>query len=165
VELALHLAQDIAAGATADQVVGAIGGVSLAFEILDSRFVDRKAVSPLTALADAQSNRAFVAGPGRAQWSALDCGAVPLALLADGNVVGEVAGGATSAQVAEALVWLAGHAAARGKALRKGQIIITGSRIGPVPLPPCKSLSAHGEGVGTVSLILQDQTESKDVTA
>ncbi|MBC7739242.1 MAG: hypothetical protein H7245_19000 [Candidatus Saccharibacteria bacterium] len=69
VELALHLGQDIPAGADADQVIAAIGGVSLAFEILGSRFADRKAVSPLSALADAQSNRAFVAGGETVSWT------------------------------------------------------------------------------------------------
>lgn len=165
VELALHLARDIPAGADSPEILAAIGGVSLAFEILDSRFVDRKAVSPLSALADAQSNRAFVAGTDSALWSAIECASVPLTLLADGEIVAETATGASSAQVAEALIWLAGHAAARGQPLRQGQIIITGSRLGPMPFPSCHTMSARGAGVGSVSLILQDQTETKEVTA
>lgn len=165
VELALHLARDIPAGADAALILAAIGGVSLAFEILDSRFVDRKAVSPLSALADAQSNRAFVAGRATVPWPALDCAKVPLTLRADGGIVAETPGGASSAQVAEALIWLAAHAAARGRPLRKGQIIITGSRLGPMPLPACRRMSAEGGGVGTVSLILHDHPAMKEATA
>ncbi|MBC7479415.1 MAG: hypothetical protein H7317_15195 [Pseudorhodobacter sp.] len=92
------------AGADADQVIAAIGGVSVAFEILNSRCVDRKAVSPLSALADAQSNRAFVAGGDTVPWTSLEFATVALTLLADGAVVAEATGGASSAQVAEALV-------------------------------------------------------------
>ena len=108
VELALRLSAELPEGASPAQVLAAIGTVCMAFEILDSRFVDRKAVSPFSALSDAQSNRAFSAVETGLPWSAVELSAVPLTLLCDGQIVAEPPGGATSAQVAEAVIWLAG---------------------------------------------------------
>ena len=165
VELALRLGADVPAGAGPEQVLGAIGVVCMAFEILDSRFVDRKAVSPFSALADAQSNRAFSAAETGLPWSAVEMAAVPLTLLCDGQVIAETPGGASSAQVAEAVIWLAAHAAGRGMPLRRGQVIITGSRLGPMPLPRGRQLVARGAGVGEARLLLNNEITAREVNA
>ena len=164
VELALRLAADLPAGAGPDQVLAAIGTVCPGFEILGSRFVDRKAVSPFSALADAQSNRAFLAAETGVPWAAVEMSAVPLTLFCDGQVVAETPGGASSAQVAEAVIWLASHAAGRGMPLRRGQLIITGSRLGPMPIPAGRQLVAKGGGVGEVCLFLNNEHTAREVT-
>jgi len=165
VELALRLAADVPEGAGPEQVLSAIGTVGMAFEILDSRFVDRKAVSPFSALADTQSNRAFSAAEAGLPWAAVEMAQVPLTLLCDGQVVAETPGGASSAQVAEAVIWLAGHAAGRGLPLRRGQVIITGSRLGPMPLPAGRQLVARGGGVGEARLLLNNEITAREVKA
>ncbi|GAB1478866.1 2-keto-4-pentenoate hydratase [Paracoccaceae bacterium] len=163
VELALRLAADVPAGAGAEQILAAIGMVCLGFEILGSRFVVRKAVSPLAALADAQSNRAFSAASTGVPWAAVEMTAVPLTLFCDGQVVSETPGGASSAQVAGAVIWLASHASARGLLLRRGEVIITGSRLGPMPIPAGRQLVAKGGGVGEARLILNNEHTAKEV--
>ena len=158
VELALRLARDVPAGTPSDQVLAALGEVCLAFEILDSRFTDRKAVSPHCSLADAQSNRAFAAAGTGAPWASVEFGQVPLALYCDGVLLEQTPGGASSAEVAAAVIWLADHAAGRGLPLQRGQIIITGSRLGPIPLPKGCEIRATGGGVGEATLFLNNQT-------
>lgn len=165
VELALRIARDLPAGAAPDQVLACIGDVCMAFEILDSRFIDRKAVPPLQGLADAQSNRAFSAAETGVPWSTVELATVPMAVFCDGTLLQSIPGGATSAQVAEAVVWLAGHAASRGLPLRAGQIIITGSRLGPMPVPTGREIRATGGGVGEASLLIKDLTSAREVTA
>ena len=165
VELALRIVRDVPAGAAPDQVLASIGDVCMAFEILDSRFADRKAVPPLQGLADAQSNRAFSAAETGVPWASVEMASVPMAVFCDDTLLQSTPGGATSAQVADAVIWLAGHAASRGLPLRKGQIVITGSRLGPMPLPNGRQVRATGGGVGEVSLLIKDQISARDVTA
>ena len=163
VELALRLSADVPEGAGPEQVLAAIGTVCPGFEILGSRFVDRKAVSPLASLADAQSNRAFSAAETGVPWAAVEMSGVPLTLFCDGEFVAETPGGASSAQVAEAVVWLASHAAERGLPLRRGQVIITGSRLGPMPVPAGRTLVARAGGVGEARLILNNEHTAREV--
>lgn len=165
VELALRMARDVPEGAAPDQVLASIGDVCMAFEILDSRFTDRKAVPPLQGLADAQSNRAFSAAETGVPWAGVELADVPMAVFCDNTLLQSIPGGATSAQVAEAVIWLAGHAASRGMPLRAGQIIITGSRLGPMPLPTGRQIRATGGGVGETSLLIKDLNSAREVTA
>ncbi|WP_103333279.1 2-keto-4-pentenoate hydratase [Pseudotabrizicola formosa] len=152
VELALRLAQDVPDRATPDQVLAALGEVCVAFEILDSRFADGSAVPALTGLADAQSNRAFVAGSAGVPWGRQDLADVPLEIFCDGQLLQRTETGPGSAQVAEAVIWLADHAARRGLPLRRGQIIITGARLGPMPIPAGPQIRATAGGIGEVHL-------------
>ena len=92
VELALRLAQDVPADAAPEQILAALGPVCMAFEILEFRFVDRKAVSPLSALADAQSNRAFSAAETGVPWASVEMGAVPLSVFCDGRLLEQCPG-------------------------------------------------------------------------
>jgi 2-keto-4-pentenoate hydratase len=165
VELALRIARDVPAGASPDQVLASIGDVCMAFEILDSRFTDRKAVPPLQGLADAQSNRAFSAAETGVPWTRVELAEVPMAVFCDDALLQSIPGAATSEQVAEAVIWLAGHASSRGLPLRAGQIIITGSRLGPMPLPTGRHIRATGGGVGEASLFIKDQISAREVKA
>lgn len=151
VELAIRLDAEVTDTSDPAALIAA-GRVSVALEILDSRFLDRKAVSPLTALADAQSNRAFVVGDGSVPWDGVEFAETPLRLLADGREIAHTAGGASTAAVRDALIWLVRHAAGRRLPLRAGQSLITGSRIGPLPLPECRCLTAISAGVGEVTV-------------
>lgn len=50
-------------------------------------------------------------------------------------------GGASVAQVADALLWLANSASAQGCGLRAGAFVITGSRVGPLAIPHAATVS------------------------
>jgi 2-keto-4-pentenoate hydratase len=155
VEIAIAIAADLPprkAGYDRIEVLAALGQAHAALELLESRFAHRKQVAPLSGLADAQSNGAFAVGSGAAGWQEMDLAALDLSLSADGQEIARARGGATAAQVTDALVWLANHASARGTGLRAGQFVITGARIGPIPVPAAARISAEVPGIGTVSL-------------
>ncbi len=157
VEIAIRIARDLPPRAepyTAEEVDAALGTAHAALEVIESRFLNRKAAHPLSALADVQSSRAFVIGSGTADWRGLDLPALPLLLTQDGSELARGQGGASVAQIIAALVWLANHAAARGTGLHAGQHVITGARIGPLVIPPGQRLEATVPQVATVSLAL-----------
>lgn len=141
-ELELELAVTLAAGLPprdraygVEDVAAATGSLHLAFELIGSRFEDRRRVSPLTAVADQQSNAGVVIGPGLTAWRDLDLSAVGLTLAFDDEQVAAKNGDTTTPALLELVAWLANHAAARGVGLRAGQVVITGARLGPCPVP------------------------------
>jgi 2-keto-4-pentenoate hydratase len=141
-----------------DEVAAAIGSAHVVVEILDSRFVDRTTVAPLSALADTQSNRLVVVGEGRADWRAIDS-ANALPVMRVGQSVHAVQKPMpTTAQLLVALAWLADHAGRRGHGLRTGQIIITGARCGPTSLAAGVSVEAAIDGVGAVTATMPGQS-------
>src|SRR5262249_11069754 len=65
-EIAFRFAKDLPPRAipySRDEVAAAIGGLHPAIEVVDSRFLDRNAVTAAARLADFQSNGHFVVGP------------------------------------------------------------------------------------------------------
>ena len=138
------------------EVIRAVKSVHAALEILDSRFLDRKAVSPFSALADAQSNGAMIAGEGIEAWENLEFAQLGLELFADGEPYAVKTGGPSTDAVLDALTWLSNHAATRERSLEAGQFIITGARLGPLAIPRCTQMAAHVEGIGTVAVFVGD---------
>ncbi len=154
VEVAVIIAHDLPAqtqGYQPADMKAAIASIHIAFELLASRFVDRKQVPQLTGIADLQHSGAVVIGPAVAAHVLPEFGQQSLDLSTDGAVVAETAGNATTENMLAALAWLANHASARGLPLMAGQIVITGARLGPVPLTG-KRVEARGEGLGAVSV-------------
>lgn len=132
----------------------AIASLHPALELLSSRFIDNKAVSPLSALADSHSNTGVVLGAPVAAWQGIDLGRVSIGLFYDGKPAGEAEGGPGTRSVLATLAWLANHAAARRGGLKAGEIVITGARIGPLPVPPGTLIEADLLSLGRVSLAL-----------
>lgn len=158
VEIAIRIAADLPAEAaphTEDSVRAALGTAHAAFEIVESRFEDRKAANPLATLADGQSCRAVVIGSGVADWQALALDRLDIVLEADGQQVVRVQGGADVAQILAALTWLANHAAGRGRGLERGQYVITGARIGPFEIPDAGQIRARVAQIGEVGLSIK----------
>ncbi|MEI4487031.1 hypothetical protein V8J36_12615 [Frigidibacter sp. MR17.14] len=156
VEIAIEVIRDLPPrdGAyAADEVDAALGQAAAAIEVLGSRYAVRKAVGPLSGLADAQSNAGFVIGAERADWRSreiADC----VASLSDGSAeIGGTNAGGSSARTLAALVWLANHAQARG-GLKAGQWVITGARRGPVEIAGPATLTAGVSGIGTATLVI-----------
>jgi 2-keto-4-pentenoate hydratase len=133
VEIAVTLARDLDAGATAAEALAAIGSVHLALELIASRFTDRKAVPRTAVFADLQNGGGIVLGEPVRLNALPELGEEALTLVFDGEDAGSAAGGPSTENMLRSLAWLASHAAGRGLALKAGTVVITGARIGPTP--------------------------------
>lgn len=146
VETALILGTDLHPGADPDRVMAAIGEVRLCFEIVASRFADRTAVRPLEAMADAFSSGGIVLGDPLDNWREALRGPLGIRLWLDDRPIqaSETLQGLDDAL--SFLSWLADHAAGQGMPLRKGDVVITGARLGPLPLEDAGTARASAGG-------------------
>lgn len=158
-EIAVRFSRDIPLGDTpidADAVIGAIGSVHCALEVLSPRFRDRRAMPALLSLADLQNNAGVVLGSGLENWRSLEFADVAFELNFDGRETLRGPGGPSTAEVIEMLVWLANHAAGRGLAIRAGHVVITGARTPATELPEQVSkVTAYASGIGNVCATFQ----------
>jgi 2-keto-4-pentenoate hydratase len=129
-EIAFRFGRDLPGGGARDLVLGAVAGVHLAIEIVESRFKDPRGVAPLSALADNIGNGALVLGPALRQWQGLDLARPPSRVVIDGVEVGRCTTGNTGGDPIRLLVALVDHAAARGKPIAAGQVVTTGATTG-----------------------------------
>lgn len=138
-EVAVRLARDLPPRATPytrAEVAAAISALHPAIEVLQSRFLEPAAVTPLTGLADTHAHGAFVHGLPVADWQRID--------LATERVVQRVDGAVTTTRTGHPggdllgqVVWLANHGSVWAGGLKAGQFVTCGSwtgagRVGPV---------------------------------
>jgi 2-keto-4-pentenoate hydratase len=123
----------------------AIGPALVVFEILGTRFADRKMVSPHAYLADGNGNDAIVTGEEIADWRSLDLAVLDVRLHVNGHEAGQSQAGAPFSRVLDLVTALANHAALHLGGLKAGQVIITGARVGPV------SIEAGSVAVGSIN--------------
>jgi 2-keto-4-pentenoate hydratase len=102
-----------------------------AFELADDRNADYAALPQqvLALVADNAWNEGVVLGEPRHDWQGLDLAALRGVATLNGEPVGEGRGGDALGHPLEALAWVANHLAARGRSLRRGDIVITGSLV------------------------------------
>ncbi len=155
VETAFVLRDDLAPGTpltTPAQVMAAVGAIRLAFEVLGTRYTDRKAVGPLEGIADLQSHGGVVLGAEVPGWRDVDLGALDMALQVNGMAQQTPQRHTSLAETLPSLIWLADHAARRGHPFGPGTIIISGARIGPYPVPAMAEVRAECSGLGHVTM-------------
>jgi 2-keto-4-pentenoate hydratase len=146
-ELCLLLGRDIPAGASADEAWDAVASVHVAIELLDTRYADRTAMTPAALLADMQNNGGFCYGPANPV-SAVDFLGARASLMIDGTEAKAAVGGNPAGHPKRLLAWLAGHAASRGRPLRQGLVITTGSHTGLTVAPLGSRVTARFAGLG-----------------
>lgn len=137
-------------GYTVDDVRDAIGSLHIAIEVLGSRFIDRTSVPALVGIADLQSNGAVVVGPAMSANTWPELAEQALRLTVDGVEIASTAGNGSTLNTLTSLAWLANHAATRGLPIKAGDVIITGARLGPLPLDG-KHVEISGDGFASVS--------------
>jgi 2-keto-4-pentenoate hydratase len=155
-ELALSLGRPLPARDrpyTEDEAWEAVAAVHVAIELLDSRYADRRAMSPAALLADMQSNGGFAYGPGVPRDSVDFLGA-KASLSVDGKEEKRAAGGNPAGHPKRLIAWLANHAASRGRALRTGDIVTTGSHTGVTVAPLGSRVLVRFEGIGEAAMEL-----------
>lgn len=151
-EVALTLGQDLPARdipydpAT---VRGAIASFHPLLELISFSWTDRDQVDRLTQLGDLQNSAGFVVGDGLTDWQAFDPADARSTLQLDGMEVATTSTGCDLGTIQRTLALLANHAATRGVALRRGQVITTGSRL-VAPIGNAKSIRGEIGGLGPV---------------
>jgi 2-keto-4-pentenoate hydratase len=133
-EIAFILKEDLKGpGVTLTEVIRASEGVIPALEIIDSRIVNWKIKLPDT-VADNASSARIVLGGKLTSLSGLDLRTVGMVLEKNGEVVATAAGAAVLGHPAQAVAWLANKLSMYGISLRKGEVILSGSLTGAIPV-------------------------------
>jgi 2-keto-4-pentenoate hydratase len=156
-ELAFSLARDLPARGRAyaeAEIWDALAAAHVAIELLDSRFIDRGKVTQAAMLADNLSNGGFCYGPPIAHWRAIDFATQPVELLLDGATQKRGAGANPAGHPGRLVAWLANHCASRGRPLKAGDIVTTGSHTGVTIAPLGAVVTARFAGLGEATLTL-----------
>ena len=155
-EIAFRMGADLpprAAAYTREEVIAAIASCNPAIEILETAFIDPKACSRLSVLADMQSHGGFVYGPAAPHWDQLDFATEAVTLTVDGAVRVQATGSNTSGtDLVRLLVWLANEGGARTGGLKAGDWVTTGSWTGNTLASAGSPVTARFSNAGSVSM-------------
>ena len=154
-EIAVRLARDLGPdGAPYDRKSAgeAVCEAMVAIEIVDTRNADFRIVDGPLLIADNAVNRGCVLGRPVASWRDLDLAALGMRTLINGKVVGQGVGGDVLGHPLEALAWLANSLIRRGRQLRAGDIVLTGSIGALQMLQPGDTMVSHADGLGEAHL-------------
>ncbi len=131
-EIAVRLGADLPPGARPhdlESVTPAVAAVAAAIEIVDDRYQDYTTFDTPTLIADDFFGAGCVLGPWRSHWQSLDLAALGGRMAINGEPVGTGIGSDIMGHPFAALAWLANHAAARGRPLVSGTVILLGSLV------------------------------------
>jgi 2-keto-4-pentenoate hydratase len=154
-EIAVRLAHDLEpsqAPFTADAVAQAVEAYLPAIEIVDDRYVDWQSIGAPTLVADDFFAAGCVLGKPVARPAAPDLLDIVGRAVINGVEDGRGTGADVLGHPHHALAWLANHLAADGKALRAGQIVLTGSLVKTVWLKPGDAVTMDLLGLGAVQV-------------
>jgi 2-keto-4-pentenoate hydratase len=152
-EIAVRLARDLdssAAPFSADSVALAIDAYLPAIEIVDDRYADWQSIGAPTLVADDFFAAGCVLGQPVARSAAPNLLDVVGRALVNGAEVSRGTGADVLGHPHYALAWLANHLAARGKGLRAGEIVLTGSLVKTLWLASGDSVMMDLSGLGSV---------------
>jgi 2-oxo-3-hexenedioate decarboxylase/2-keto-4-pentenoate hydratase len=151
-EIAVRLGADLPAGGapwTQASVAPAVAACMAAIELVDDRYADYRSLGTPTLIADDFFHVGCVLAPEVADWRRLDIPALRGETRINGAGVGEGRGGDVMGHPFAALAWLANLLAGQGRALRAGQIVLTGSVVETRWVQPGDRVEIAIEGLGT----------------
>ena len=147
-EIALRLGADWHPEATASEL---IEETIPAIEIVDSRYPQGPAdIGAL--IADNVSAAGFVLGDPAPFSSGFDFEGCRADVTRNGNAEVSGVGSNCLGSPLSSLAWLANELAQRGRSLRAGEVILTGSLIAPFALKPGDAIRIEFEGLGSVAI-------------
>lgn len=152
-EIAVRLRSDVPATGmpfTAEAIAPHIGGVCAAIEIVDDRSADYASLDVLSLVADNSWNAGIVLSEFAAKWS--DLADVPGHATKDRVAIGEGHGRDILGHPFNSVAWLATQLAARGTALKAGEIVMTGAVMKTVFPDADASYRFELGGIGTVEV-------------
>ena len=157
-EFAFELGNDLPVRADAykrEEVAAAIDAMRIAIELVDPRLP--RGSGALAEIADGCNNGAFVAGPRTHDWRGIDFAASTIVLTAGdarGHSIELARGGGRAILDGDPLgaVVMLANAQPRGRGLRAGDVVTTGSCTGAPGLPGRGSYRAEFAGLGRIEL-------------
>jgi 2-keto-4-pentenoate hydratase len=133
-EIAFRLGRDLPARVepyTYDELGAAIDAVAGAIEVVGSRISGGLAgIGRFLSTADFGVNIALVVGPWTTDWRKLDLKTLPVAMSIGGQRRGHGTGARALGDPMNVMVWLANQQSARGRGLKAGEIVSTGTCTG-----------------------------------
>ncbi|MBV9521655.1 MAG: fumarylacetoacetate hydrolase family protein [Alphaproteobacteria bacterium] len=149
-EIAVRLGADLPGGRRHDRdsVADAVDACMAAIEIIDDQNADYKQADALNLVANNAWNAGCVAGPAVTGWRRRDLAALQGRMLINGAEVGRGVGADVLGHPLTALAWLANTLAERGRPLRAGMIVSTGSIVSTKWPKPGDTVVAEIEGLG-----------------
>jgi 2-keto-4-pentenoate hydratase len=164
-EVAFVLGADLdSPTANVADVVRATDFVLPAIEIVDSRIAGWD-IRITDTIADNASSGAVVLGTTPRRLTELDLPELGMSLTHRGDVVSSGSGAACLGSPVIAVAWLARVVAARGNALRAGEVILSGA-LGPmVPVTAPGTFRASLDGLGEVHAVFTSTTVNEGVPA
>ena len=154
VEIAMQMSADLPAHLApfdADTVAMAVGACMASLEIVDGRATDFGALGVAGAIADDFSGAGCVLGAPVVDWQAVDLAAVVGRAEVNGSEVGRGVGNEVMGHPLNALVWLADLLAGQGKAVRHGDVVLTGSLVYFGDIERGATVTAMIDGLGEAS--------------
>jgi 2-oxo-3-hexenedioate decarboxylase/2-keto-4-pentenoate hydratase len=132
------------------KVMDAVSEVMAGMEIVDDRYVDYSRLDTPTLIADDFFDAGCVLGEPVVDWRALDLPSLSGTTSINGVEVGRGRGADVMGHPFQALAWLANSLARRGKSLRAGEFVFTGSVVETKWVQPDDRVVMTIDGLGTV---------------
>jgi 2-keto-4-pentenoate hydratase len=152
-EIAVRLKSDVPVTntpLTAEAIAPHIDGVCAAIEVVDDRSADYASLDVLTLVADNSWNAGIVLSDFLTTWPDLE--SVPGLASKDGVAIGEGHGRDILGHPFNSVAWLATQLAARGVALKAGEVVMTGAVMKTVFPDADASYRFELEGIGSVEV-------------
>lgn len=153
-ELAVVLNRDLPGGSSpyvAADVRSSVGEAMAVFELIEDRNAVYKNCDARSLIADNSWNAGIVAGKRVPVPTALELNGLAGMLTVNGDVRSE---GPTDDPMG-ALAWVANHAVERGRPLRAGMFVITGSVVATLPILPGEQFRFELDQIGSCEVTLQ----------
>jgi 2-oxo-hept-3-ene-1,7-dioate hydratase len=156
-EIAFVMKAPLQGEVTRDEVLAATDYVTPALEILDTRIVRSdpatgQARRLCDTVSDNAANAGIVLGPARHAPAAVDLRWVGAIVTSGDQVVATGLGAAVLNDPVTGLVWLSRRMAEYGQRIEAGQVVLSGSFIGPVECPSGTSIHADFGPFGSVGV-------------
>lgn len=133
---------------TAAEVAAVIEDVRVAIEVVDTRLQEWESCGELWKLADNQINAGLVLGTGTQAWRDLDPPRLAGQLFVNGGLQAEGVGCHTVGDPFLLLPWWVNHLVARGRGVRRGDVVTTGTWTGMAFVEPGSEVVARFPGLG-----------------
>jgi len=134
-----------------ESVASAVASCHAAIEVIEDQNADYKKVDALGLAANNAWNGGAVLGPAVTDWRRLDLGSLGGSMSIAGVEQGRGKGADVLGHPLNALAWLANNRVARGRPLRRGMVVLTGSIVSTKWPKAGETVTVTLEGLGEAS--------------